>query len=96
MQNIKESPWHHQLWKGGKRRGLGRRRSLQSVLLLLTTVSANSLGSSGARMAHQSCPELGEMGGQDSICLFPNYWMWVAWEKGMFCNSYDSATEANP
>ena len=27
-----------------------------------------------------------EMGGQDYMCLFINYWMWVAWEKSMFYN----------
>lgn len=57
MQNIKECPWHQQLWKERKGRGFGQRKKLSNAVP--TTVSADPIGSSEARMAHLSCPELG-------------------------------------
>ena len=84
-KNIKECPWHQQLWKEGRRRGLGKRRSQESMQCQQQCLPA-PLEALELEWPIRAVLSWAEMGGQDCICLFIKYWMWVAWEKSMFCN----------
>ena len=55
---IEEDPWDQHLWKGGGRSGNGQRK-MSFCDAGPTTASADRVGSSGARIALQSCPGLG-------------------------------------